>query len=156
METFPLSDIKKELQNLQPKQLQELLLRLAKFKKENKELLSYLLFDAADETLFLENCRKDIDNQFIQINRSSHLYVKKSLRKALKITNQYIKFAGSPKVEIELLLHFCNQMKDLGFNRRSHPVIRNIYQRNVLRIEKVLKSLHEDLQFDYQEAFENL
>lgn len=156
MDTFSLSEIKKELQNLQPKQLHELLLRLAKFKKENKELLSYLLFDAADETLFLDNCRKDIDYQFMQINRSSHMYVKKSLRKALKITNQYIKFSGSSKIEIELLLHFCNKMKDSGFNRRSHPVIWNIYQRNVLRVEKVLQSLHEDLQFDYQEAVESL
>lgn len=156
MESLPLSEIKKELQNLQPKQLQDLLLRLAKFKKENKELLSYLLFDAADETTFIENCRNEIDVQFRQINQSSHLYVKKSLRKGLKITNQYIKFSGSPQVEIELLLYFCKKMKQLVLSRHSHPVIRNIYQRQVIRIEKVLKSMHEDLQYDYREAVENL
>jgi hypothetical protein len=156
METFPLSEIKKELQNLQPKQLQELLLRLAKFKKENKELLSYLLFDAADEELFIENCKNEIDVQFRQINRSSHLYVKKSLRKGLKITNQYIKFSGSSKVEIELLLYFCKKMRDSGFSRFSHPVIWNIYLRQVQRIQKVLKTMHEDLQFDYEEAVKEL
>lgn len=156
MESFPLSEIKKELQNLQPKQLQELLLRLAKFKKENKELLSYLLFDAADEELFIENCKNEIDVQFRQINRSSHLYIKKSLRKGLKITNQYIKFSGSSKVEIELLLYFCKKMRDSGFSRFSHPVIWNIYLRQVQRIQKVLKTMHEDLQFDYEEAVKEL
>ena len=156
MESFPLSEIKKELQNLQPKQLQELLLRLAKFKKENKELLSYLLFDAADEELFIENCKNEIDVQFRQINRSSHLYVKKSLRKGLKITNQYIKFSGSPKVEIEMLLYFCKKMRYSGFSRFSHPVIWNIYLRQVQRIQKVLKTMHEDLQFDYEEMVKEL
>lgn len=156
METVSLNEIKKELQEIHPKQLQELLLRLAKFKKENKELLSYLLFDAADEALFVQNCRAEIDKMFREVNRSSHIFVKKSLRKALRITNQYIKFSSSKKVEVELLIYFCKTMKENRFNRYSHPVIWNIYQRQLIRINKALESLHEDLQYDYKEEVEKL
>lgn len=156
METASLSDIRNELKSLSPAELQAIVLRLAKFKKENKELVSYLLFNAADETFFLQDCRNEIDVLFRSVNRSSHLFVKKTLRKTLRITNQYIKFSTSPKVEIELLVYFCKKMKESGFNKRSHPVIVNIYLRQVERIKKTLKTLHEDLQFDYADDIEQL
>jgi len=156
METASLSEIRNELKNLNPAELQAIVLRLAKFKKENKELVSYLLFSAADETLFLQNCRTEIDALFSTVNLSSHLYVKKTLRKTLRVTNQYIKFAGLPKVEVELLVYFCKKMKERGLNKRSHPVIVNIYLRQLERIKKTLKTLHEDLQFDYAGEIEQL
>jgi hypothetical protein len=40
METASISEIKKELKTLTPQQLQDICIRLAKYKKENKELLS--------------------------------------------------------------------------------------------------------------------
>lgn len=39
---------------------------------------------------------------------------------------------------------------------RSHRVVLNMYQRQVERVKKVHVTLHEDLQFDYEEAIENL
>ena len=47
-------------------------------------------------------------------------------------------------------------MKADGFHRYHNTVIRNIYLRQRTKIEKVLQSLHEDLQYDYQEALEEL
>ena len=44
MKSGTLADIKKELQELEPKQLAELCIALAKYKKDNKEYLDYLLF----------------------------------------------------------------------------------------------------------------
>ena len=48
MKAASISEIKTELKGLPPAQLTELCLRLARFKKENKELLTYLLFEAND------------------------------------------------------------------------------------------------------------
>lgn len=156
METASLSEIKNELKIIDPLQLQDLCLKLAKYKKENKELLNYLLFEAINEQAFIQNVKNEIDEQFRQLNKTSFYLAKKTLRKALKTTDKYIKFSGSKETEIELLLHFCHTMKKSGIQMRSHRVVLNMYLRQKERIKKVHSSLHEDLQFDYDEAIENL
>ncbi len=69
METASLSEIKKELLNLTPKQLQEVCTRLAKYKKENKELLHYLLFESANQQIFIDSVKAEIDDQFKNLNQ---------------------------------------------------------------------------------------
>ncbi len=156
METASLSEIKNELKTIAPAQLQVLCLRLAKYKKENKELLNYLLFEAINEQAFIQNVKNEIDEQFKHLNRHSHYLAKKTLRKVLKTTDKYIKFSGLKETEIDLLIYFCQKMKSSGLSLRSSRVVLNMYQRRVERIKKVLSMLHEDLQFDYEEAVENL
>jgi len=156
METASLSEIKKELKIIDPLQLQDLCMKLAKYKKENKELLNYLLFEAVNEQTFIQNVKNEIDEQFRQLNKTSFYLAKKTLRKALKTTDKYIKFSGSKETEIELLIHFCQIMKKSGIQMRSHRVVLNMYLRQKERIKKVYSSLHEDLQFDYEEAIEQL
>lgn len=156
METASLSNIKNELKSIAPQQLQELCLRMAKYKKENKELLNYLLFEAINEQTFIQNVKDEIDEQFKQLNKNSFYLAKKTLRKALKTTDKYIKFSGLKETEIELLLHFCQTMKKSGIQMRSHRVVLNMYLRQKERIRKVYEMLHEDLQFDYEEAIEQL
>jgi hypothetical protein len=156
METASINEIKNELKTVAPQQLQELCLRLAKYKKENKELLNYLLFEAINEQTFIQNVKAEIDDQFKQLNKNSFYLAKKTLRKALKTTDKYIKFSGSKQTEIELLLHFCQTMKKSGIQMRSHRVVLNMYLRQKERIRKVHSMLHEDLQFDYEEAVKEL
>jgi hypothetical protein len=156
METASLSEIKKELKIIAPEQLQVLCLRLAKYKKENKELLNYLLFEAINEQAFIQNVKDEIDVQFKQLNKNSFYLAKKTLRKVLKTTDKYIKFSGSKETEIELLIYFCQKMKNSGLSLRSSRVVFNMYERRVQRIKKVLSMLHEDLQFDYEDAVEKL
>jgi hypothetical protein len=156
METASLSVIKNELKTISPQQLQELCLRLAKYKKENKELLNYLLFEAINEQAFIKNVKDEIDEQFKQLNKNSFYLAKKTLRKVLKTTDKYIKFSGSKETEIELLIYFCQKMRKSGLSLRSSRVILSMYQRRVERIKKVLSMLHEDLQFDYEEEVEKL
>lgn len=156
METASLSEIKKELKALSPQQLYDITIRLAKYKKENKELLSYLLFDAFNQQVFVENVKIEIDEQFENLNKSSYYLAKKTLRKVLRTTRKYIKFSGSKQTEIELLIYFCQKLKTTGLHSRSSRVIRNMYNRQVERIHKVLSMLHEDLQFDYEEDVKKL
>ena len=152
MEIASLSHIKKELKNLPPEELQEICIRLTKYKKENKELLHYLLFESTNESAFIELVKEEIDEQFGNLNRSSFYLAKKTLRKVLRTTHKYIRFSGSKQTEIELLIYFCQKMKTSGLKIRSSRTVLNLYERQVERIKKVLAMLHEDLQFDYNEA----
>jgi len=106
MKAATISELKSELANIPGDQLIELCIRLAKFKKENKELLTYLLFEAFDETAFITQIKKDMLQQFEEINRSSLYFVKKSLRKILRTLNKYIRYTGSAETEAALLLFF--------------------------------------------------
>ena len=77
MKAASISVIKKELKNLPPEELQVIVARLAKYKKENKELLSYLLFEAENEQAFIQSVKAEIDEQFSNLNYSSFYLAKK-------------------------------------------------------------------------------
>jgi|GEM_PF-291207 len=144
-----LKDIKSELAMLSPSRLLELCLHLAKYKKENKELLTYLLFESDDEHAFVKKVKEVVDEQFTELNKSNIYLAKKTLRKALRTTNKYIKYSGKKETEIELLIHFCKKIKAEGLPLHKNKALSNLYQRQILRIQKAMESLHEDLQFDY-------
>jgi hypothetical protein len=130
--------------------MKELCLRLAKYKKENKELLSYLLFYTNDEETYIHEIKEEIDIAFSEINQGSLHWAKKTVRKILRTTTKYIKYSGNKQTEADLLIHFCQQMKSniKGFSR--NPTLLNLYGRQVQRIQKAIQSLHEDLQYDYE------
>ena len=64
MKAASINEIKKELIELDSKTVQDLCMRLAKYKKENKELLTYLLFEAHDEAAFVNNVKTEMDELF--------------------------------------------------------------------------------------------
>ncbi|MBN2774986.1 MAG: hypothetical protein JXR31_12090 [Prolixibacteraceae bacterium] len=156
METASISILKKELQLIPPEKVIEHCIRLAKYKKENKELLSYLLFEAANEQAFIKQVQGEIDEQFENLNSSSIYLAKKTVRKVLKTTNKYIRFSEHKTTEIELLIYFCKKLRKSGLPISRSRILRNLYQRQFERINKVLKMLHEDLQFDYKDDVEML
>ncbi len=151
MKTASLSELKKELENLTPKELRDLCLHLAKYKKENKELLTYLLFEANDNQAYVNGVKVQIDELFEEINASNLYYAKKSLRKILRLTNKYIKYTGSEQVEVELLIYYCKKLRKSGIPFQKSTALTNIYARQVEKIKKALATLHEDLQFDYED-----
>jgi len=149
MKAATVNELKSELVNVPPPQLVELCLRLAKFKKENKELLTYLLFEAFDEEAYIQNVKKEVDEQFEEMNRDSLYFVKKSLRKILRSINKYIRYTGSTNAEVSLLLHFCTTLKGSGIPIKRNQVIANIYENQLKKIAKAIATMHEDLQYDY-------
>ena len=156
MKAATLNEIKQELTNLPSTRVLELCLRLGRFKKENKELLTYLLFEANNIPEFIENSIIEIETQFETINTSSVYFVKKSLRKILRLINKYSRYSGSANVEIELLIYFCTKINELKSSFKTNPVIFNIYQFQLKKINKVLATMHEDLQYDYQKQLDEL
>jgi hypothetical protein len=156
MKTASLHEIKKELSRLPDAQLAELLMRLAKHKKENKELLGYLLFDASDQSTFTRDVKDLIDENFSDINRSNVYLAKKGLRKILRFVNKYIKFSGSVEISLELLGYFLMKLKKSGIPIVNNTVIGNMYEQQVKKIRIALSKLHEDLQYDYSVKLEGL
>jgi hypothetical protein len=90
--------------------------------------------------------------QFTDINKTNVYFVKKTLRKILRTAKKYIRYSGLAIVEVELLIYFCESMKEMNISIGKNPVLLNIYQNQLKNIQKALKGLHEDLQFDYLKA----
>jgi hypothetical protein len=156
MKAASISDIKQELTNLQSAKLLELCLRLAKYKKDNKELLNYLLFEANDEQTYISNVKTEMEEAFAEINQSNLYFAKKSLRKILRNTAKHIRYTASKQAEVELLLHFCQTLKHSGIPLKNSTVLNNLYQFQLKKVAKVIATLHEDLQYDYLKELNQL
>ena len=155
MTTASLSELRRALKNVPTGDLPDLCIRLARYKKENKELLSYLLFDADDEPEFIKGVKTEIDELFRELSWLTPYLTKKRIRKALTITNRRIRYSEQKRTETELLIYFCKKLrKEVPF--RNNITIKNIYLRQIQRIKKALATLHEDLQFDYGEELKSL
>ena len=156
MKTATVNEIKQELSAVSQAKLVQLCLRMAKFKKENKELLTYLLFEAQDEQAYIESVKTEMDGLFGEVNTSHVYFAKKTIRKILRIANKHIRYTGSTQAEVELLLHFCSRLKDSGLPLHRNTVLANLYQNQWKKMYKTLQSLHEDLQYDYMKEVSRL
>src|SRR6202012_5807894 len=156
MKAATIQEIKQELQTLPPSRLSELCLRLAKFKKDNKELLTYLLFEATDEAAYIAGVKKEIDLGFSELPKPNLYLTKKSLRKVLRTTARQIRYTGSPQAEAELLTYFCRKVRHSGIPLEDSPVLNNLYRQQLKKIRSVIATLHEDLQYDLLKALKGL
>jgi hypothetical protein len=148
MKPLSLNELKKELTHLDSKELLSCCVRLAKFKKENKELLTFILFEENDLNGYIENLRKEITAYFEELNHSNVYYLKKSLRKILRYANKHIKFAGSKQVEAEILIYFCNSVIDFSVPLHKSRQLSKMYAAQLDKIDLSLSTLHPDLQYD--------
>lgn len=155
MKPEKLNDLKKILSKQGNIELIDICLRLAKYKKENKELLSYLLFDAHDPMNYAEQIKTLLSPEFENLQKH-YYYCSKSLRKIIRLMNRYAKYTGLKEVEIELYIWFCtNYLLHVDLNTK-HKALQLLLNRQFDKILKLMDKLHEDLQFDYQQEFESL
>ncbi len=154
MKASSIKEIKKDLEKRESKELIAYCLRLAKFKKENKELLNFLLFEADDISSYVENVKQETDELFFEINKNNIYYIKKSVRKILRNVNKYIRFTSSKQVEAELLIHFCNCIIKYSIPIKKSRQLINLYENQFKNIEETLSTLHPDLQYDLKKQLE--
>jgi len=150
--------IKDELSTRSKAELLALCLRLARFKKENKELLTYLLFEVDDEQAYIDSINEWMKDEFVSINqnRRTHYHTKKGVRQVLKNVKKYIRYSGNKETEVKLLIDFCKTYRDYIPLARKRLVFKNIYDRQVELLKKRVLLLHEDLQYDYGLEIEEL
>jgi hypothetical protein len=148
MKASSLTELKKEMQYRSNKELLSFCLRLAKFKKENKELLTFLLFEEGNITNYISGVKKETSDYFAEINNSNVYYIKKSVRKILRYVNKHIRFTGSKQAEAEILIHFCNNIVDFSIPLHKSRQLFNMYETQLNKIDSALSTLHPDLQYD--------
>lgn len=156
MDSASLAEIRKELKDLPREELLDLINQLAKYKRDNKEYLNYLLFDSVDEDGYAQRIKHDVAEAFNATNTSGFYLAKKSIRRALRIANKYIKYSKKKETELDVLIFFCEEMKSLDLNWKRSRVLENLYGRQVQKCKKLYSELHEDLQFDFRDRLEEL
>lgn len=156
MRPASLREIKTELQALHPSRLLEVCLQVARYRKENKELLSYLLFGAENEQEYIREVKAELEEMFKEVRKGNSYHAKKTIRKILGFANKQIKYSGLKQTEVEILIHFCKLLRKSGISLPVNTVLGNLYFRQVIRVRKAVATLHEDLQFDYSEEMKAL
>lgn len=156
MVSASVNDIRKELVNVSSKDLQLLCLRLARYKKENKELLNYLLFEAQDEAGYIQSVKTEIGEMFGELANKNLYLAKKVLRKILRYANRQIKYSGLPQTDLEIRIYFCEKMLAQNLPLTTGTVLYNLYQQQLKKIGSVLAKLPEDEQGDYTRAIKKI
>ena len=156
MKAVTIKQLKDELSHKSAVELKDLCLQLARFKKENKELLTYLLFESHDEETFISNLKEEIDEQFNEINTKSYFYIRKSMRKILTSVKKHIRYSKKKETEAELLLYYCKKMKEFSPSIKRSTRLQSILDTQIRMIKKAISKLHEDLQYDFQLELEEL
>ena len=150
MHIASLSKIKKELKQKTDHELTELVLKLTKYKVENKELLAYLLFESADENHYISKIESEIDLQFAHVKIRSNYIINKNIRKIQRYIVKQIRFSKQKETEIALRIHFCKNLVDIQSKYDINNTRHQMLVRQIELIRKALAYLHEDLQFDHE------
>jgi hypothetical protein len=106
--------------------------------------------------MYIKSVKEYIVDLFEEINTKSFFYIRKSVRKILTHTKKYIRYSKKKETEVQLLLHFCIQLKKMKPSISKSPRLQNVYDRQLLMIKKAISTLHEDLQYDYQLELDDL
>jgi peptide subunit release factor 1 (eRF1) len=150
MKAVTIKQLKDELSHKTANELKELCLQLARFKKENKELLTYLLFESHNEEAYIQTIKEEIDLQFSDVNTNSFYYIRKSVRKILASIKKHIRYSKKKETEAELLLYFCKKLKAFRPSIKRSTRLQNVFDSQIKMAKKAIEKLHEDLQYDFQ------
>jgi len=156
LKAVTIKKLKDELSHKSNDELKELCLHLSRFKKENKELLTYLLFESHNEDGYIQSIKDVMDEQFSEINTKSYFYIRKSTRKILSQIKKFIRYSKKKETEAELLLYFCNKMLELSPSIQRSQRLQNIFNTQIRMIKNAISKLHEDLQYDLQIELDEL
>ena len=156
MKAVTIKQLKDELSHKSATDLKELCLQLARFKKENKELLTYLLFESHDEEKYIQTIKEEVDAQFEEINTKSFFYIRKGSRKILTAIKKHIRYSKKKETEADLLLYFCKKLKNFSPSIHRSTRLQSIFDTQIRMIKRVIEKLHEDLQYDFQLELDEL
>lgn len=144
MKAASIAILKKELVQLDHGDLLDACLRLARFKKDNKELLTYLLFLSHDEGAFADSLCQEIDQQF-SLTPNAH---KKTLRKVIRWMNKCLRFTKVKDTEIQVRLHFCEALRSSKTPLDTSRVVTNMYNGQLKKVRAIAEKLHDDIKHE--------
>lgn len=155
MKQISLNEIKNELMHKNSKELISLVLKLAKYKKENKEFAGFLLFQSDDIDSYIDEIKLHLTDVFNEILFDNNYKATKQVRKIIRTANKYIKYSGSTKVQVEVLMHIHDLLKPVAKKKHTYTQYSSILEMQKIKIIKSISNLHEDLQYDYLKIVKN-
>lgn len=156
MKAKSLKELREELVHAEKQDLVDFCLQLARFKAENKELLTYELFYKHNKDLYLSEIEAHVNKEFDGLNDASYFYLKKGVQKINRHIKKYIRIAKDPEIEVHLLLYFLKQFKAYKPDLLKQKILNNMYHREYKLVVKRIEKLHPDLQYDYEKALEEV
>ncbi|GMQ28630.1 hypothetical protein [Algoriphagus confluentis] len=156
MEIPSLAQLKKDLSYLTEKELIDLIADLAKFSRDNKAFLYFKLNERDQPQLFVDEVKEDLDEAFQTANTKNYHIAKKSAQAIRRKLNKSLKLSKNKADQAELILYFCEMLKKYEYLSFRHPVIANLYQVQLGKAKKLISTLHEDLQSDFDFRLEEL
>ncbi|GAB2634779.1 hypothetical protein [Belliella aquatica] len=156
MKIASLAELKKELKYLNEKELQDIIIDLSKFSTENKAYLFFKLFEKENPRIFVEMVKEELELEFQKANTGNYHFAKKSAQFIRRKLNKNLKLSKDKTIHIELIIFFCQNLKDYGYLQFHHPVITNLFDIQIGKAQKLIEKLHEDLQYDYQLILDEL
>jgi hypothetical protein len=156
MQLPSLAQIKKELKTLDEMELIDVIVDLSKFTRDNKAYLYFRLFEKDNPRLFIEMVEGELEWQFQNANIKNYFTAKKSAQAIRRKLNKNLKLTKDKTAQIELIAFFCEKISAYGYLKYHHPVIENLYQAQIRKMENLTAGLHEDLQYDYREMISQL
>lgn len=156
MEIPSLAQLKKELSFLPEADLIELIADLAKFSRDNKAFLYFKLNGKHQPNLFVELAKEDLELAFQQATIRSSYTAKKSAQAIRRKMNKLLKLSKNKADQAEVILWFCENLKSYGYLKYRLPIITNLFEKQIQKAEKLISTLHEDLQSDFGFQIENI
>lgn len=162
MKAAKISELKKELAKLDHDELFDVCVRLAKFKVESKELLTYLLMKSDNEIGYADELCDEIDASFNALSVSgagvsaSGRIHKKTLRKIVRWMDKSLRFSGDKETELQVRIHFCRQINEKRIRFGGCRVSANLYATQLKKIDKAIEKVHPDLQYDYNQQLSSV
>lgn len=156
MELPSLTNIKKDLSYLSEKELILLITDLAKLSRDNKAFLYFKLNERDQPSLFVDLVKEELDDAFQTANTRGYNIAKKSAQGIRRKLNKSFKLSKNKADQAEVVLYFCEMMKKYDYLEFMHPVIDNLYLSQLGKAKKLISTLHEDLQSDFEYRIEDL
>lgn len=152
MKAESIAVLKKALLRLEHGELLETCVRLIRFKKENKELLTYLLFLSDDEPSFVAYLCEEIDEAFL-LRPDMH---KKTLRKLIRWMDKCVRISGVKETEVQVRIHFCRALNESETHYRRSRVMTNMYIGQIKKATRAIEKFHEDVKREYEHELHEL
>lgn len=156
MKAATIHELRKNLVKLDHGDILDACIRLARFKKDNKELLTYLLFESQNEPAYINSVRAEMNELFDSVNSKSLYLAKKTIRKIVRWLDKRIRYSSLDETEIALRIHFCQRLKKSGIRLDHSKVISNMYRSQLKKIDKLMGKFHPDIQSEFLAEIDKL
>ena len=80
---------------------------------------------------------------------------KKTIRKIIRISNKYARYSGNKSTEASIVIHLIHSINALPIHKEESAALTNIYTSLVKKTNKIISTLHEDLQYDFQKELKS-